>query len=84
MRTRPGSTIQSSRSIGRVRSSAAGVPAIPEEGQITLLLRCVAAGRQANEVAYLALKAQLKEIAERQMTAADHLSLEASHVVNDD
>ena len=37
---------------------------------------------QANEAAYLALKAQLKQIAERQMTAADHVSLEASHVMN--
>ena len=63
-------------------SGVAGIPAIPEEGEITQLLRCVAAGRQANTEAYQALKAQLKLIAERQMSAADQLSIDASHVVN--
>ncbi len=46
------------------------------------LLKRVSAGRQASGEAYTLLKAQLKEIAQRQMTAADDLSVEASHVVN--
>ncbi|MFM9962750.1 MAG: sigma-70 family RNA polymerase sigma factor [Planctomycetaceae bacterium] len=62
--------------------SPAGEPANPGESHIAQLLRCVAAGRQASEAAYLALKPQLKAIAERMMKPADHLSLDASHVVN--
>lgn len=54
----------------------------PEQSDITELLRCVAAGRQANEAAYLVLKSQLKDMAQRQMSAADQHSIDASHVVN--
>ncbi len=53
-----------------------------DAGQITQLLRNAAAEQPAKEAIYLAMKAQMKEIAEREMKAADHLSLEASHVVN--
>jgi RNA polymerase sigma factor (TIGR02999 family) len=53
-----------------------------ETDSVGELLKRVATGRQASGEAYALLKAQLKEIAQRQMTAADELSVEASHVVN--
>ena len=53
-----------------------------EIDSVAELLKLVSAGRQASGEAYMLLKAQLKEIAQRQMKAADDLSVEASHVVN--
>jgi RNA polymerase sigma factor (TIGR02999 family) len=54
----------------------------PGSVSVTGLLNNVHTDPDAAELAYRTLKQQLKIMAERQMTSADGLSIEASHVVN--